>query len=774
MVDMIDTWKITNTRHDAHALGQHNSVFTVSNGYLGLKGHVAEDRDGYCPVTLLAGIYDELDMFSLIRPSDQPRPYLDETRFDTAGASPAVANLPNPLFVRLFVGNEELTLTRCDVVRFEQTLDLSTGVYGYELDVRDRHNRATRISMTRFASLTRVHQLHMRYTVTALDHTAPVRLLSGIDGEVHSNTTGQRQFAITERAATPGARCIMNVRTPARGHVVELAVQHTFVSDGAPEVRGVIEHGRVYTEYVFTPTQQPITLDRAVVLSCSEDERHGALIDAAEELSDAHATGYDEALAEQRRAWGRVWERGDVEIDGDDLAQQHLRFCLYHLFAAAPWHTDKLTVPVKLLTGEYYQGNTFYDTDLYITPAYLFTFPELARGALHARYLGLEAGRAIAGALGCRGAKFAWQAGPCGEECLGDWWKFTHTNIHINADVVYSLMQYHQATGDEVFMHERGVDVLVETARFYASRVTHDKTRQAYDLQNVTGPDEGHVGVASDFYTNYLARRNLSWAAHVLEALRGSSPETYAAVAERLALAPDETSTWWDIAGRLTLLFDAESNIFEQCAGFYALKPVPPRFERERAVWFEQVYPYQALNQPDVVMAHVLFRDEFPEDVRRANWEFYKDKSMNFSSMSHALNAIMAADMGDLERAYQEFLITAGADLDEDLTGRKDTYAGLHGTAAGGAWMAAVFGFGGVHLSDQGLRINPNLPPCWHGLRFKLVLRGVVCSVALNRDEVRVDVADGQQIDLPVMISGEKFTLRGGQTFCHAYRKQAD
>jgi kojibiose phosphorylase len=783
-----DTWTVVNTSPDPHTLGQWNSVCTISNGYLGLKGNLAEQRDGYCPVTLINGVYDELDMFSLIRASNEERRYLDPRYFDTAGRSPAVANLPNPLFVQLFVGEREVSIGRGSIEAFAQVLDLRSGLYRYSFDFRDGAGRTTRIEMERFASLKHPHRVFMRYSATPLDHQATIRVHSGIDGRVHSNTTGERQFQVTELWAWPPERCRLVARTPARGHEARMGVLNVPRGPAPTEQTGVTEHDAVYTRYVLAEPAagDRITLERYVVLTCSEDLRHGAMADLEVELDAAAAQGFDAALAEQRAAWEELWRRCDVQIEGDDPAQLGLRFCLFHLLQAAPRFTDRLSVPVKLLTGEYYQGNTFYDTDLYILPFYIFTLPELARTCLNFRYEGLRPGREIARSLGHDGAKLAWQAGPYGEECLGRWWRFTHTNIHINADVAYALVQYHRATRDERYLAERGIDLLVETARFFASRAVYDRKREQYDLRDVAGPDEGHCESTNDFYTNCLASRNLRWAAEMLEHLERTDPSAHAAALRRLAVKPDETSRWRRVADGLTLLFDADTKRYEQCEGFYQLKPIPPELREKRKVWFVTVFPYQALNQPDVVMAMVLLRDEFPADVKRANWEFYTDKSLNFSSMSFAVNAIMAADLADLHEAYKHFIITTGLDLDEALTGRKDTYAGLHGTACGGAWMAAVFGFGGVHLPlsqvawpgpEQAggaesflLRINPNLPPQWSALRFNLVLQGAVLNVAIDREQVVLKVGSERRVGIPIAVAGQPIVLKSGETYTVRYR----
>jgi kojibiose phosphorylase len=780
-----DTWKVVNTSCNPHTLGQWNSVGTISNGYLGLKGTLAEQRDGYAAVTLVNGVYDELDVFSQIRASNEERRYLDARYFDTAGRSPAVANLPNPLFTQVYVGEREVSLGRGEAINFVQSIDLAAGVYRYEYDYRDGAGRTTHIAMERFASLKHAHRVFMRYSVTPVDHEAPVRIRAGISGSVYSNTTRERQFSVTELWTDPAERVRLVAKTPARGHVVRMGVVNRIVEKTPPLVEppvGVAEHDAVWTYYILNSKRgQTVTLERAVVVACSEDMRHGQMVDLERELDAAATQGFDAALSEQKRLWGELWERCDVQIEGDDPAQLGLRFCIFHVLQAAPRFTDRLSVPVKLLTGEYYQGNTFYDTDTYILPVYAFTLPEVARTCLNWRYEGLRPGREIARNLGYDGVKFAWQAGPYGEECLGRWWRFTHTNIHINCDVAYALMQYWRASGDDRYMAERGVDLLVETARFYAARAKYDAARERYDLVDVAGPDEGHCEATNDFYTNYLAMKNLRWAADMLERLAGHDAEAYTAAVRRLALKAEEPQKWRHVADRLTLHFDPRTRVYEQCDGFYQLKPIPTDLLEERKVWFVTVFPYQALNQPDVVMAMVLLRDEFPPEVLKANWEFYKDKSMNFSSMSFVLNCIMAADVGDLQDAYKNFIITCGEDLDEGLTGRKDTYAGLHGTASGGAWMAAVFGFGGVHLPlpDSGparegaraserdealLRIQPNLPPQWTALRFNLVLRGVVLNVAMDRTQVTVKAVSGPKVEVPIRLAGKAVTLSPGKS----------
>ena len=766
-----ESWILRNAEFKPENLLQFNSVFAVSNGYLSFKGNLAEDRSGAGPVTIINGVYDELDMFGQLRASGSGRPWLNPARFDSAGKSPGVANLPSPLLTRVYVGDCEVALELGEVSGFRQELDLRSGLYSYEFKYRDSAGRTTRIEMERFASLKYPHRAYMRYRVTPVDHEAAIRIESGIDGRVHSSATRERQFEILDRSAEACGCCRMNVRTPARGIDVRMAVNET-CNWQMPEAKvvGVVEHDAAYVAYEFaTQPNVPIEINRAIVLACSEDRRHGCECNFEREIEAAGSVSFNVALAENQAEWDRLWRGSDVMIEGDSRSQLYLRFCIFHLLAAAPRFSDRLNVPVKLLTGDYYQGNTFYDTDVYIEPFYMFTQPEYARTCLNHRYYGLEQGRRTAGAQGYRGAKLAWQAGPYGEECLGPWYHFVHTNIHINADVAHSLMQYAWATGDTAFMRSAGVEMLVEFARFYASRAEYDADRDAYDIHDVSGPDEGHCHSTNNFYTNYLAGQTMRWAADELEALQKRDSDAAANLLKRLKIEEAEPDNWRGVAERLTLLFDPESKVYQQYDGLFDLPEPPADLLDRRDDWFIPLCRYRALNQPDVLMTMALLPEDFDDEVRAANWRLYKDMSLNFSSMSFVINSIIAAQLGEMDEAYENFVISAGMDLDESLTGRRDTYAGLHGTAMGGAWMAAVFGFGGVNLSERGLSFKPRLPEQWKSLRFNLALRGVSITVRIEKNSIELCVDDEGNVDLPVNVAGQAMMLKAGETYLVSY-----
>lgn len=769
-------WIITHSSCDAAALARHRSVFAVSNGVLGLSGHVIGDRDGPSPLTIINGVYDELDMFGQLRASAGPRPWLDERAFDKAGRSPAVAALPDPLHVRILVGDREITLKFGNATQFEQSLQLQSGVYAYTYDFCDAAGRTTRIESQRFASLEDVGRVYMRVVVTPRDHDETIRIVSGIDAMVRSNLTGERQFEVIDGFTDRIGECRLTVRTPARGHVVRMIVEH-HVEEGPPSsVRAATTSDAVFMEYEFAGAAgQRIVLDRAIAIDLQGDvAKHGS-----PSWTTQPAQSFPDALHVNHASWQELWKRADIQIDGDPEALRHLRFCLFHLLAAGP-RRGSGSVPVKLLTGQYYQGNTFYDTDLYIIPFYTFVAPQIARAYVQFRLNGMSHARSLAERQKLPGLKFAWQAGPSGEECLGDWYWFTRTNIHINADVAYAMMQYVCATGDTAVLDNGGLELLVGVARFYAARSAHEPTTDTWTFDDVAGPDEGHCHSRSNFFTNYLAARVLEWAADAcstaakgsgaLRPLSGATPEAPPRAASPLC-RPGEPASWRRIAAGLRLLFDPATKIYEQCEGFFQLKPVPPDFMARRTSWFEPVWQYQAMNQPDVLMAMMLFGDRFDTDVLRANWECYRDRSLNFSSMSYVVHAIVAARLRDGEEAYRNFRISAGMDLDESLTGRGDTYMGLHGTALGGAWLAAVFGLGGVQFPVAGpgapvsLQIDPCLPKHWKTLRFNLVICGEQLRIAIDHGGVEVQVGTDATLTLPARIAGKDLTLTSGNSY---------
>jgi kojibiose phosphorylase len=493
---------------------------------------------------------------------------------------------------------------------------------------------------------------------------------------------------------------------------------------------------------------------------------------AHEALVRATATGAAGLLARHRRAWRERWLDADVAVEGDPQAQRHLRFALYHLIIAGDPESDRASIGARSLSGPGYRGHVFWDTEIFVLPFFIWTHPRTARALLAYRHRTLPAARAKAARMGYSGALFAWESADTGEETtpehirLPDGTRLTIlTGIqehHIAADVAWAVWQYWLVTGDDAFVEEMGAEIIVETARFWASRAeVGDDGR--HHIAEVIGPDEYHEGVDDNAYTNLMARWNLRAGIRVCD--------RWPQVAARLGVQPAEAEAWERVAAGLVDQYDPETKLYEQFEGFFGLEGVravdlaPRPFTGEMVVGVDRLRQTQIVKQADVLMLGLLLPDEVDGEVQAANYRYYEPRTSHGSSLSPAIHALVAARVGDLDDALGYFHLAGGVDLDNRMGNAAD---GVHIATMGGLWQAAVFGFGGVRADGDALRIDPRLPLAWDGLAFPLQWRGTRVHVDVRADRMELD------LDGPALVAvggGEPVSLGAG---CFVARKRGD
>jgi trehalose/maltose hydrolase-like predicted phosphorylase len=451
-------------------------------------------------------------------------------------------------------------------------------------------------------------------------------------------------------------------------------------------------------------------------------------------------------------AWSRRWDAADVQIVGDDEAQRALRFAVYHLIAAANPDDDHVSIGARGLTGQAYRGHVFWDTEIYMLPFYVFTDPSAARALLMYRYHTLGAARQKAKAHGYRGALYAWESADSGEETT------PHAVVapngalvsvltgeqehHISADIAYAVWQYWRATGDDDFMLDAGCDILVETARFWASRARMEADGHAH-IRAVIGPDEYHETVDDNAYTNVMAQWNLNRAADAVAILKREQPTDWKRLSIRLALTEDEPAAWLRVAAALVTGFHSETGLFEQFEGYFGLEEVNVVEHRNSATAIdvflgrERTRRSKAIKQADVVALSALLWDEWPPTNHEANFNYYEPRTAQGSSLSPAFHALVAARLGDgvLARSY---LRQAGEiDLADNMG---NAAGGVHIAALGGLWQAAVLGVAGVRLREDGIALDPHLLPGWTEMRCSVQWRGRVLRLTLAAEPARIKV----------------------------------
>jgi len=718
-------WHVRETEFDPARLASSETIFTIGNGYLGTRGAFEETYPGETRATFVHGVFDDAPVFFT-----------------------ELVNAPDWLELSVYVDGEEFGMQRGQVLSYLRELDLRTGLLTRTVHWRSPQGCTVELKFERFASLADPHLLCLRVTVTALDAAAPIEVRAGIDGcpdnlglahwETLDQEAGEHWAWLMSRTRTSGIRLAMGMRL----HVEGAVEAH---QSGCSARR----HPTLSARWTAR-SGQPVTVEKDVYVYTSREEADPAAA-VRRRLEESSAPVWTSAWNSHASRWEQEWRVSDVVVEGDDEAQLALRFSIYHLLIAAPRHDERVSIGARTLSGYGYRGHVFWDTDTFILPFFTYTQPAIARNLVSYRWHTLDGARRKARRNGYAGAQYAWESADTGDEVTPTWvihpseptelvriWT-GDIEIHITADVAYGVWQYWRLSGDDEFMQERGADILIETARFWASRAEWDAKHNRYQFRDVIGPDEYHDHVHNSAFTNYMARWNLRTAAELV----AQHPEVSAAAARRLGLSANERKRWEEVSAKLYCPYDATTGLIEQFEGYFNLKDVPladlePRTQSAQSLLgIEGVAQTQIIKQPDVLMMMHLLPEQFSERDLRANYDYYTPRTdLTYgSSLGPAIQTIIACEVGDMEGAYENFMRAARADL-KDVRGNAGD--GIHGASAGGLWQAAVFGFAGLRLTPTGWVLRPRLPGHWRRLRFNFVYRGQPVSVDLPA-QVEVD-----------------------------------
>jgi kojibiose phosphorylase len=458
---------------------------------------------------------------------------------------------------------------------------------------------------------------------------------------------------------------------------------------------------------------------------------------------------WNQAWKAHCQAWESEWDKCDVIIEGDEEAQKVVRFNIFQLLSTAPRHDEHVNIGAKMLSGYGYRGHSFWDTEIFMLPFFIYTRPEIACNLLSYRWHNLPGARAKALANGFKGAQYPWESAGDGDEVTPTWvphpddrtkliriWT-GDIEIHISADIAYAVWQYWRSTGDEVFLVERGAEIILETARFWSSRVEWNTSLDRFEINDIVGPDEYHDHVNNNAFTNALARWNLQTALELAGWLKESHPETWLQLSQGLGLADHELFRWQQVIDSIYIPFDPRSKLIEQFEGFFHrrqidLAALEPRHESMQAILgIEGINETQVLKQADVLMLMYLLPELYDESTLRVNFAYYDSRTDHTfgSSLGPSIAAIMACRVGD-PSAYEQFMRAARADLYDVRNNAGD---GIHGASAGGLWQAVVFGFAGLEHTSSGWQAHPHLPASWTRLAFRIVDHGSIKEFDLRK-----------------------------------------
>ena len=520
-----------------------------------------------------------------------------------------------------------------------------------------------------------------------------------------------------------------------------------------------------------------MTFERLVAVVRSDAPGHGRGDAARQELGAARRLGTAGVITAHEAAWATRWQCSDVEVDGDPQTQQALRFAIYHLNSAANPADQHVSIGARALTGDDYHGHVFWDTEIFLLPFYVLTWPEAARALLLYRFNTLDGARAKAAGMGWRGALYAWESADTGAEMTPAQVVGPDRRIiqvvcgrqeqHISADVAYAVWQYWQATGDEAFLRDAGAEMLLEIGRFWSSRAGSEADGRRH-IRGVMGPDEYHEAIDDNAFTNVMARWSIRRALEVAGLMRSRWPERWAALAGRIGVDAAELASWQAAAETLADGFHADTGLFEQFAGYFELEPIDLTTYDGRSVPMDVVLgrtrtqASQVVKQADVVALLGLLPDEFPGESAAANFRYYAPRCSHGSSLSRAMHGVVAARLGDCDTALDYFRKTADIDLGD---ARVAIDGGVHIAALGGIWMIAVLGFAGLSMRPDGVAIDPHLPPQWRSLAFRVQWQGRRIRILIRGEHAeayRVEASLDAGDPMTLFVMGQPRALRHG------------
>ncbi|HEY2077425.1 MAG TPA: glycosyl hydrolase family 65 protein [Streptosporangiaceae bacterium] len=744
-----EPWLLRETSLDLNRLAQTESVFALSNGHIGWRGNLDEGEPHGLPGTYLNGVYEV-----------RPLPY-SEPAYGLPESGQTVINVTNGRLIRLFVDDEPFDVRYGKLRSHERVLDFRAGTLARRSEWTSPVGGSVRVRSTRLVSFTHRSIAAICYEVEPIDASVQIAVQSGLiaNEQLPPAAADPRAAAVLEHpliseyhAAHEHGVALVH-KTRHSGLRVAAAMDHMIDAPAAMRIdTQLTEDGGLLTAAVALEPGQRFQLIKFVGYAWSSQRSLNALRDQVwAALTGARHLGWDGLLAAQRAYLDEFWSRADVEVHGDVEIQQAVRFGLFHVLQAGA-RGEERPIPAKGLTGPGYDGHAFWDTETFVLPVLTLTAPDAAASALRWRRSTLPAAQQRAAQLGLKGAAFPWRT-IAGQESSG-YWPAGTAAFHVNADIADAVTRYIDASGDEEFAQAEGMELLVNTARLWRSLGHHDSEGR-FHIAGVTGPDEYSAIADDNVYTNLMARHNLLAAA--------STAEKYPDRARELGVNPEETAEWRDAAQAVFVPFDEKLGVHQQANAFtrhqlWDFDNTPPdHYPLLLHYPYFDLYRKQVVKQADLVLAMQLCSSAFTAEQKRRNFDYYEALTVRDSSLSACTQAVVAAEVGHVGLAYDYLGEAALMDLD-DL--EHNTRDGVHIASLAGAWIALVWGFGGLRHFDGTVSFTPRLPEGINRLAYTITIRGRKLRVEVMHTAAHYLLVDGEPLDIKHY--GDQITVSAG------------
>ncbi|WP_172369994.1 glycoside hydrolase family 65 protein [Sporosarcina jiandibaonis] len=750
------TWKITKSELNNEDLLLNESLLSLGNGYLGVRGNFEEGyKDSYNSIrgTYINAFHDETE----INYGEKLHAFPDIQQ--------KILNVIDGQGIHIYIDDELFSMFEGEVIDFERNLHMDAGFAERIIHWRSPKGKEVKIIFKRLISFVTKELFAIDVDIIPVSHIKQVKIVSTVNGDV-SNFVDKndprlasghaKRLHVTEVRKEENLSIVKNITYATKLEVA--CITSSKIESGVYKYKSKTTDGTVEETYlcegngVVQFTKYNVYTDS---LRHGEDVIAEGLV-IQEQLK---GTNFENQLLLQKKYLDNFWSKSDIKIDGDASLQEGIRFNLYQLLQSVG--KDPVSnIAAKGLSGEGYEGHYFWDTEIYMFPVFLMTNPDIAKNLLLHRYSILDSARERAKEMGHKkGALFPWRT-ITGQESSAFFPAGT-AQYHISADIAYSYIQYYLVTKDELFLKDYIAEVLFETARLWID--TGHMKDGLFRIDSVTGPDEYTCVVNNNYYTNVMAKHNMLWAAKIYNLLKEKDNKHLEQLASGLELTEAEVIEWTAAGENMYLPYDEEHKINAQDDSFlqkdrWDIKNTPKeKFPLLLNYHPLTLYRYQVIKQADTVLAHFLLEDEQDFEIIKNSYDYYEQITTHDSSLSCSIYGIMASKLGYKEKAYNYFTETARLDLENTQGNTKD---GLHMANMGGTWLAIVYGFAGLRVKESGLSLAPSLPNEWNSLEFHLQYQGRLLKIYLERNQVTYLVIEGE--DLTIVHNGNSIHLEKG------------
>jgi maltose phosphorylase len=759
----VDPWLVVEEGFNPEKQRLAESIFSLANEFMCVRGYFDE---GYSGDHLLGSYFSQLYEMLDVKYPQVFKGFVTEVA--------AMITAVDWLYTRITLDGETLDLATATVSDFRRTLDMRDATLTREFVWTTQGGKRLKLKFVRFMDIHTTALGCQRIIFEPLNFSGEIRVLSGLDfNTIYELAAGwdqtkgsgaggelssvQTNFWVPERSERSDDICAIQARTQKSGCRLFSSFRVTADQSIAPEL--VKREKFIGVEATLKLTQGLSTVFEKIAINHWEETEDADRVwnSGLSLVKQLSGIGFDQALAEHCRDWARFWDRMDIEIDGDPELQQGVRYSLFAMYINYHGESERRNVLCKL-GGEVYSGVNFWDTEVYCHRMFMFFDPQVARKLLMYRYHYLSRAIENAKRVDLEGARYPFST-ITGHEDSGTW-QHVDLEIHQNMAIYYAIWHYDQVCKDKEFLYREGIEMLLQMSRCMASWGGWSPKRGDFGFYGVMGPDEFHMMVNNNCYTNYLGKKMFEYTLKVLAEMEREAPDLYKKAVAKVQLRPDEPKDWKRMAEKMRILKDEVTGIYEQHDGYFDLphvdvKSVPMSQVPIYKNWaYIRIFRFDMLKQPDFLNLPYFFSQDFTMEEKRKNYEFYEARTSHESSLSPSLHAILAAELGKSQEAYDFLAYAARLDLDNY---NRNTEQGIHSSSAAGVWASMVSGFGGLRTDAETLIFNPSIPTQWKAYRFKIFYAGSLLAVEVRGGKALFKVMEGG--DVTVSVYGKLRTI---------------